>query len=166
MRVRQTVEAKLETLPNVQLNSNLVYLRIPKAFDMIKCLNYFRFSTIDFLYKFFKTFFINSYFLPDRMLCNLIFTFQLHTSWVSIGKEKLSKWLEVLLAIPPDSGPHICVTFSTLCRHLQQIGDGGTIEQHKVSHHNCAERYCVFHLTDIVWQELVYNNKQNNLPLN
>nr|XP_049695154.1 eIF-2-alpha kinase activator GCN1 [Helicoverpa armigera] len=55
----------------------------------------------------------------------------LHTSWVSIGKEKLSKWLEVLLAIPPDSGPHICVTFSNLCRHLQQVGDGATIEQHK-----------------------------------
>ncbi|KAJ8723024.1 hypothetical protein PYW07_004204 [Mythimna separata] len=55
----------------------------------------------------------------------------LHTSWVSIGKEKLSKWLDVLLAIPPDSGPHICVTFSIICRHLQQIGDGSTIEQHK-----------------------------------
>lgn len=55
----------------------------------------------------------------------------LHTSWVSIGKAKLSKWIEVLLATPPDSGPQICVTFSILCRHLQQIGDGETIEQHK-----------------------------------
>lgn len=61
-----------------------------------------------------------------------MFPFQLHTSWVSIGKAKLSKWIEVLLATPPDSGPQICVTFSILCRHLQQIGDGETIEQHKV----------------------------------
>ncbi|KAF9411180.1 hypothetical protein HW555_009953, partial [Spodoptera exigua] len=55
----------------------------------------------------------------------------LHTTWVTIGKAKLSKWIEVLLATPPDSGPQICVTFSILCRHLQQIGEGETIEKHK-----------------------------------
>ncbi|CAH0604472.1 unnamed protein product [Chrysodeixis includens] len=55
----------------------------------------------------------------------------LHTSWVSIGKEKLSKWMEVLLATPPDSGPHVCVIFSVLCRHLKQIGDDASIDQHK-----------------------------------
>lgn len=51
---------------------------------------------------------------------------------MAIGKEKLSKWMEVLLATPPDSGPHVCVIFSVLCRHLKQIGDDASIEQHKV----------------------------------
>ncbi|XP_075992954.1 lethal (3) 80Fj [Anticarsia gemmatalis] len=55
----------------------------------------------------------------------------LHASWLAIGKEKSSKWLDVLVATPPDSGPHVCVAFSTLCRHLKQVGDEAAIEQHK-----------------------------------
>ncbi|CAB3252124.1 unnamed protein product [Arctia plantaginis] len=56
----------------------------------------------------------------------------LHNTWSAIGKEKTSKWLEVLVATPADSGPHVCVAFSVLCRHLKQIGDDATIDQHKV----------------------------------
>lgn len=55
----------------------------------------------------------------------------LHTSWLTIGKERSSKWLETLVAMPADVGPHICVAFSILCRHLKQIGDEASIEQHK-----------------------------------
>ncbi|XP_026329507.1 eIF-2-alpha kinase activator GCN1 isoform X2 [Hyposmocoma kahamanoa] len=45
----------------------------------------------------------------------------LHTSWVGIGSERLKKWSEVLLAQPMDSGPHVCVTFSALCRHSYSV---------------------------------------------
>ncbi|XP_059061266.1 LOW QUALITY PROTEIN: stalled ribosome sensor GCN1 [Achroia grisella] len=54
----------------------------------------------------------------------------LHTSWCAIGS-KLGKWLEVLVAQAADSGPHVCVAFSALCRHYKQVGDEQTISQHK-----------------------------------
>ncbi|XP_072943447.1 stalled ribosome sensor GCN1 isoform X2 [Epargyreus clarus] len=55
----------------------------------------------------------------------------LHSSWCAIGKEKLKKWLKVLLDLPADSGPHVCVTFSALCRHAKQIGDEELVKKHK-----------------------------------
>ncbi|KAJ0180220.1 hypothetical protein K1T71_003624 [Dendrolimus kikuchii] len=55
----------------------------------------------------------------------------LHKSWSSIGKEKLDKWLEVLVAQPADSGPHVSVAFSALCRHMKQVKAEQTITQHK-----------------------------------
>ncbi|KAM3961855.1 lethal (3) 80Fj [Aphomia sociella] len=55
----------------------------------------------------------------------------LHTSWCAIGKQKLDKWLEVLVAQAADSGPHVCVAHSALCRHYNQLGDETTISQHK-----------------------------------
>ncbi|CAK1582375.1 unnamed protein product [Parnassius mnemosyne] len=55
----------------------------------------------------------------------------LHATWSTIGNKKVSKWLEVLTTLPADSGPHICVTFSALCRHLKQTGDEDLIMTHK-----------------------------------
>ncbi|CAH3879772.1 unnamed protein product [Pieris brassicae] len=56
----------------------------------------------------------------------------LHTSWQSVGVEKLGKWIEVLLSQAPDSGPHICVTFSALCKHTKQIDKQDLVLKHKV----------------------------------
>ncbi|XP_028035975.1 eIF-2-alpha kinase activator GCN1 isoform X1 [Bombyx mandarina] len=55
----------------------------------------------------------------------------LHAVWSKIGKEKVLKWVETLLAQPGDSGPHISVTFSALCAHYKDIGDESIITLHK-----------------------------------
>ncbi|CAK1552697.1 unnamed protein product [Leptosia nina] len=55
----------------------------------------------------------------------------LHTSWNAIEIEKLQKWIDVLLLQASDSGPHLCVAFSALCRHLKEISKQELILQHK-----------------------------------
>lgn len=67
------------------------------------------------------------------ILCKYCFH-QLHAVWSKIGKEKVLKWVETLLAQPGDSGPHISVTFSALCAHYKDIGDESIITLHKVGY--------------------------------
>lgn len=49
-----------------------------------------------------------------------------------MGSEKLSKWVNVLLSQPVDSGPQVCVSFSAICRHVKEMGDDALIAPHKV----------------------------------
>ncbi|XP_068630147.1 stalled ribosome sensor GCN1 [Battus philenor] len=55
----------------------------------------------------------------------------LHTSWQTIGREKVSKWLDVLTALPTDSGPQVSVLFSALCKHTRQTGHEDLVLKHK-----------------------------------
>ncbi|XP_047988388.1 eIF-2-alpha kinase activator GCN1 [Leguminivora glycinivorella] len=55
---------------------------------------------------------------------------KLHSSWLAIGS-KLAKWPEVLLSQAPESGPHVTVAFSALCRHAALTGDSTLVAPHK-----------------------------------
>ncbi|XP_050665162.1 eIF-2-alpha kinase activator GCN1 isoform X1 [Leptidea sinapis] len=55
----------------------------------------------------------------------------LHNAWKTIGIEEVSNWVEVLLSQAPDSGPHVCITFSALCRHYKDVNNQEIILQHK-----------------------------------
>ncbi|KAL0893484.1 hypothetical protein ABMA27_013683 [Loxostege sticticalis] len=55
----------------------------------------------------------------------------LHSSWSTIGKEKVSKWTDILVAAPADAGAHVCVALSALCRHAKDGGDEAALAKHK-----------------------------------
>ncbi|XP_060810909.1 stalled ribosome sensor GCN1 [Amyelois transitella] len=55
----------------------------------------------------------------------------LHSAWCALGTKNLGKYLEVLMAQPPDSGPHVCVTLSAICQHHADTGEIPAMEPYK-----------------------------------
>ncbi|KAI8435420.1 hypothetical protein MSG28_003727 [Choristoneura fumiferana] len=55
---------------------------------------------------------------------------KLHASWLTLGG-RLDRWVEALVAQAPDSGPHVCVAFSALCRHARLQPARALVAPHK-----------------------------------